>query len=227
MRNETHRIRRNKMTYVICGLDGKFDNFNAIKEKANITEKDMIYVIGGIAGDGLELLSEMSMMSNVYPVVSASDYKALRMLGGFDKMLKSGETPSESYIADMQSWMLEGGKEMLDAFRELDDEMREGTIDYLGDFALFEEASVGNKDFIILPRGLEEMDTDADLYDLEPASFMATPLDMSKEYFGGKITITADAEGDYGKITRIGNNVCLGCGKTVALRLDDMAEFYA
>ncbi len=214
------------MTYVVCGLNGDLNKFNELKEKAGITDRDVIYPLGGLAAKDLGLLTELSMMANAYPIMSVSDYKALRMLGGFDKMLKNGGTPDETYIAEMQSWMFEGGKDVLDAFRELDSDMREGIIDYLSDFALFEEADVKGKEFIILPRGLSDDDTDADLYDLEPSSFVSVALDMNKTYFEGKITVTADATEKYEKITRVGDNICVGAGCACALRLEDMAEFY-
>ena len=214
------------MTYIICGLNGDLQSFNALKEKAKITDRDVIYPLGGLAGGDLELLTELSMMANAYPIMSVSDYKALRMLGGFDKMLKNGGTPDEAYIAEMQSWVLEGGKDVLDAFRELDGDMREGIIDDLSDFALFEEADVKGKEFIILPRGLSDEDIDGELYDLEPSSFVSVALDMNKVYFEGKITVTADASEKYGKITRVGDNICVAAGQPCALRLEDMAEFY-
>ena len=214
------------MTYVICGLNGDLEKFNALKEAAGISDRDIIYPLGGLAGGDLGLLTELSMMSNAYPIMSVSDYKALRMLGGFDKMLKSGGTPDASYIAEMQSWMLEGGKEVLDAFRELDGDMREGIIEYLNDFALFEEANVKGKDFIILPRGLSAEDAESDLYALEPASFVSVTLDMGKTYFEDKTAITADASEKYEKITGVGNNICMAWNRASCLRLEDMAEFY-
>ena len=214
------------MTYIVCGLNGDLEKFNALKEKAGITDRDVIYPLGGLAGGDLGLLTELSMMANAYPIMSVADYKALRMLGGFDKMLKNGGTPDADYISEMQSWMLEGGKEILDAFRELDGDMREGIIDYLSDFALFEEADVKGKEFIILPRGLSDEDASADLYDLEPSSFVSVAFDMNKTYFEDKITVTADALEKYEKITRVGANICVNAGVACALRLEDMAEFY-
>ncbi len=215
------------MNYVIAGLRGSLQKYEELKRSAGITENDTVYVIGGIAEDDLSLLDELSMCANVYPIMAKPDLAALTMLGGFDRMLSDGSSPDPEFIAAMQRWMTEGGQAVLDAFRELDNEMREGVLDYLGDFTCFEEISVGGKTYLLLSSGIADFDRDADLYELEPASFVGTPLNLENEYYPDKTVITADAGIDAAAVVKAGKNICIGCRRAVALRLEDLSEFYA
>ncbi len=215
------------MTYVIAGLHGSLEKYEELKKTAGITENDVVYVIGGIAEDDLSLLDELSMCANVYPVMAKPDLAALTLLGGFDRMLRDGTPPDPEYISAMQVWMAEGGQTVLEAFRELDNEMREGVLDYLGDFTCFEEAEVKGKSYLLLSSGIADFDRNADLYDLEPSSFVGTPLTLENEYYPDKFIVTADAGIDASTVVKAGKNICIGCRSAVALRLDDLSEFYA
>lgn len=214
------------MTYVICGLNGSLEKYNELKETARINKNDIVYVLGGIAADDLSLLTELSMCENVYPVMDKADYTALKMLGGFDKMLKSGETPDAKYISEMKKWVAEGGQSVLDSYRSLDADMKEGVLDYLGDFALFEETEINGKEYLLLSAGITGYSKDVDLYDLEPSNFISKPLDMDKKYFSDKIIITASAKQEYSEITQTANNICLACGRAACLCLENGKKLY-
>lgn len=214
------------MTYVICGLNGSLEKYNKLKEAARIGKNDIVYMLGGIAADDLSLLTELSMCENVYPVMDKSDYTALKMLGGFDKMLKSGETPDAKYITEMKKWVADGGQSVLDSYRTFDADMKEGVLDYLGDFALFEETDVKGKEYLLLSAGITGFSQDTDLYDLEPSNFISKPLDMDKKYFSDKMIVTASAKQEYSEITQVANNICLACGRAACIRLEDGEKFY-
>lgn len=215
------------MTYVIAGLHGSLEKYESLKKSAGIKDTDTVYVIGGIAEGDLSLLDELSMCANVYPVMAKPDLTALKMLGGFDRMLRDGSSPTPEFIAEMQAWMTEGGQSVLEAFRELDADAREGVLDYLGDFTCFEEAELGGKSYLLLSSGIADFDKDADLYELEPSAFIDCPLVLENTYYTNKTIITADAGIDCSAVVRANNNVCIGCRSAVALRLDDLSEFYA
>ena len=214
------------MTYVITGLNGSLEKYKELKKTARIKDTDTVYAVGGIAAADLELLNELSMEANVYSVMDKNDWRALRMLSGFEKMLGSGGTPDLEYITEMRAWVADGGQSALDAFMASDADTKEGILDYLGELAMFEEAEVRGKEYIILGAGLTDHEGE-DLYDLEPESFIAEPLDMDKKYLDGRIIITAKATRSYDKITRVGDNICLDCGCAVCLCLETGKEFYA
>ena len=116
------------MTYVISDLNGNLAKFRALTEKLPLADDDVLYVLGDSADYGeqtVELLTDMSMRANVYPVAGDHDFTALKMLTGFEKMLKSGATPDPEFAADMMAWAADGGKVTLDGYRALDEEISE------------------------------------------------------------------------------------------------------
>lgn len=218
------------MTYVAYGFGGSLEKFNAILRQINFGEKDVMYVLGDLAeGEGaMELICDMSMRMNVYPIFGKKDFLALKLLSGFDKMLREGGAPDAAYIEQMKLWVAGGGQAVLDGFRELDEDMREGVLDYLGELMLYDEVTVRGKTYFMLNGGILDFDPDTDPEDYEPAAFAAAKLDMNKEYYPNKIMITANAEqGVYDKITQRGNNICIGCERAACLCLESGEKFYA
>ena len=215
------------MTYVIAGLCGSLDDMNSIEKNAAIGEKDTVYILGGVIGGELSLLTELSMRPNFYPVSDREVLDALRMLGGFTKLLSGGGTPDPGFVAEMKAWASRGGAATLEAFREMDDDMREGIIDYLGEFSLFEETTVKGNDYLLLSAGVEGYTGSEDLYELDPSAFEGEGFDMNSD-FAGKTVVTARAkQGQYDKVTNFRSNWCLDCGRAACLRLEDGECFYA
>ena len=162
------------MTYVVSNLHGNYQKYKALLSEISFKDTDILYVLGDIVDYGeepMELIGDMSMRYNVYPVVGEHDYRAIRMLQGFDNMLKNGDTPDADYIAEMTTWMAEGGKPTLDGFRALDEEMREGVLDYLSDLALYEEVTVKGQKYLLVHAGIADFDPDTDLEDYMPEDF--------------------------------------------------------
>ena len=218
------------MTYVAYGFEGSLEKFNSILRQIDFRENDIMYILGDLAcGDGAaELICDLSMRMNVYPIFGKKDFLALRLLSGFDKMLREGTTPDAAYIEQMKFWVANGGQPVLDGFRELDEDMREGVLDYLGELMLYDEITVRKKTYFMLNGGIAGFDPETDPEDYEPADFVSEKLDMSKEYYENKIMITANAEqGVYDGITQRGNNICIGCERAACLRLEDGEKFYA
>ena len=218
------------MTYVAYGFEGSLEKFNSIKEQTNFGDKDIMYILGDLAcGEGAaELICELSMMMNVYPIFGKKDFLALKLLSGFDKMLREGMTPDAEYIEQMKFWAANGGQAVLDGFRGLDEDMREGVLDYLGELMLYDEVTIGGKTYFMLNGGISGFNKETDPEEYEPADFAAAKLDMNKEYYSDKMMITANAEqGVYDKITQRKNNICIGCERCACLRLEDGETFYA
>jgi len=228
------------MTYVVANMHGAMEKYTALLEKIGFSDRDVLYVLGDTADygeDAVALLTELSMCENVYSVAGEHDYKALRMLGGFDRMLKDGSAPSPEFAAEMMAWANEGGKPTLDGFRALDDEMREGVIDYLSEFALYEEVEAGGKEYVLTYAGIADFDEDTPLEDYMPEDFITEALDPDRCYFEDATVIaghipTYEIEGaENGKIYRGEYNVLIDCGAAFGeplgcLRLEDGKEFY-
>jgi serine/threonine protein phosphatase 1 len=168
--------------------------------------------------------------------VGEHDYTALKMLSGFEEMLKSGETPDKKFIAKMTAWVQDGGQSTLDAFRSLDAEMKEGIIDYLSDMTLYEEVEVGGKEYLLVHAGIASFKKGIDLEELKPEAFFTEALDLTKRYFDDKTIIvghvpTTEENGGDGRIFFGNGSIAIDCGEarggTIGcLRLEDMKEFY-
>ncbi len=222
------------MTYVISNLHGNYQKYKAMLSEISFRDSDILYVLGDIVDYGeepMELIADMSMRYNVYPVVGEHDYRAIRMLQGFDRMLKTGDTPDPEYIAEMTEWMAEGGKTTLDGFRALDEEMREGVLDYLSDLALYEEVSVKGKNYLLVHAGIADFDPDADIDDYQPEDFITEPANLGTTYYEDKTLIVGHVPTESGKIERGVNVIAIDCGayeggKLACLCLESGEEFY-
>ena len=132
------------MTYVIANPHGSYTQFVRLLEVIDFSKDDVMFVLGDIVDHGsepMDLLCDLSFRENIWAISGEHDRLAYRMLKGFDDMLKNGGTPDADYIAEMTEWMANGGKSTLDTFRTLDNEMREGVLEYLEE--LPEEVSLG------------------------------------------------------------------------------------
>ena len=209
------------MTYVVSDLHGCLEQFKDLLKKIRFTDHDVLYVLGDIVDYGeesIDLLCDLSMRFNVIPIVGEHDYRACRLLGEVDKMLRDGAMPDPEVFAEMTEWMAEGGKTTLDGFRALDEEMREGVLDYLSDLALYEEVTVKGKTYLLVHAGIADFDEDTPLDDYMPEDFISEPIDPERTYFDG-VTIIAGHVPTYtldgaqkGKIYRTDSCIIMDCG---------------
>ena len=112
------------MIYAVSNLHGNYTKFKELLKVISFKDSDIMYVLGDIVdyGDeGMELVGDLSVRYNVYPIVGEHDFTAVKMLSGFEKMLKSGESPDKKFISQMTEWIADGGQVTLDAFRTLDE----------------------------------------------------------------------------------------------------------
>jgi serine/threonine protein phosphatase 1 len=221
------------MTFVTAGICGDHARYEALLKKIKLKDEDVLYVIGDVSDfgeQGMEVLTDMSMRANVYPVAGKNDFLALRMLTGFDKMLKEGSSPTPEFAAEMMAWAAEGGKPTLDGFRALDDEMREGVLDYLSEFALFEEVEVGKKNYVLAYAGIADFDPDTELDDYQPEDFFE-PIKGDIRLFEDKTLVVGCIPTASGRVERADGLIRLDCGvkdggKLACICLDTDEEIY-
>lgn len=228
------------MTYVISDLHGCFDQFQRLLRQIRFTDNDTMYVLGDIVDYGeesMELLCDLSMRFNVIPIVGDHDYRALRLLTELDKMLRDGTTPDPEILGEMTEWIRDGGQKTMEGFKALDDDMKEGILEYLSDLSLYEEIEVKGKKYLLLHAGIADFDPDTPLDDYMPEDFIGEPIDPDRSYFDG-VTIIAGhvptytmAIAEKGKIYRTDHCILMDCGAAFGeplgcLRLDDGQEFY-
>ena len=202
------------MTYVVANLHGALDKYTALLEKIRFKDRDVLYVLGDTADygeDAAALITELSMCENVYSIAGEHDYRALRMLAGFDRMLKEGSSPSPEFAAEMMAWAQDGGQATLEGFRGLDADMREGLLDYLSEATLFEEVEAAGKSYVLCHGGIEGFEADRELDEYEPEAFFAeTPAGGA--FFADRTLVVGHTPTKSGKIERDGGVIRIDCG---------------
>ena len=223
------------MTYVVADLHGNQTKFRQLLQEISFRETDVLYVIGDIVDYGdesMELIVDLSVRYNVYPILGDHDLRAARMLSGFEKMLKTGtDKPDSSYVTEMMAWMQDGGQKTLEGYRSLDAEMREGVLEYLEDMALYEEVTLKGRHYLLVHAGIAGFGPGVSLEDLGPEAFVTEPLDMTRAYLPDTTVIVGHVPTADGKIAYGNGSICIDCGTAESgrigcLRLDDGCEFY-
>ena len=208
------------MTYVVSDLHGCFDKFKKLLNKIGFTDDDVMYVVGDIVDYGeepIELLCDLSMRYNVIPIVGDADLRAFEMLRELDKML-SGATPDPEILGRMAEWIQDGGAKTMEGFKALDDDMREGVLEYLEDMSLYEELEIKGKKYLLVHAGIADYDEDTELDDYMPEDFVRESVDPEYPLVDGVTLIvghkpTYEIEGaQKGKIYHGEGAIFLDCG---------------
>ena len=198
------------MTYVMSDIHGAYEQFLSLLSQINLGEDDILYIAGDLVDygeKGMELVGDLSVRLNVYPVAGDHDYTAARMLHGFDKLLRAAEAgenadPDPDYIAEMSAWVRDGGQPTLDGFRTLNSDEREGVLDYLGDLPLFEEFTVNGTDYLMVHAGIAGYRKGTDPDDYSPEDFFSEVPDAEYPLVEGKTLLVGHVRTKSGKIER-------------------------
>ena len=225
------------MTYVVSNIHGNYEKFKQLLSDIRFKDSDVMYILGDMVDygeDPIGLICDVSMRYNVLPILGEADYNALELLTALDKMLL-GSAPDGDALTKMAEWMANGGATTIEGFKALDADMREGVIDYLSDMALYEEVSVGGKDYLLVHAGISDFDPDASLDDYMPEDFISSPLSPDERYFDGVTVIVGHIPtSELGGSNRIfygESSIHIDCGAAFdgalgCLRLEDGKEFY-
>ena len=228
------------MIYVVSDLHGSFDKFKRLLKEIRFNDNDVMYVLGDIVDYGeepIELLCDLSMRYNVIPIVGDHDLRALRLLGELDKMLRGESTPDPEVIAEMTGWIQDGGQKTMEGFKALDDDMKEGVIEYLEDMSLYEEVEAGGRKYLLVHAGIADFDGGTPLEDYMPEDFISQPADVERQLIDGVTMIvghvpTYEIQGaQKGKIYHGEGAVAIDCGAAfgeplACLCLDNGKEYY-
>lgn len=227
------------MTYVVSDLHGCFAKFKKLLKEIHFTDDDVMYVVGDIVDYGeesMDLLCDLSMRFNVIPILGDHDYRAVRMLTELDKILRGAE-PDAEVLGEMTEWIRDGGQKTMEDFKTLDDDMKEGILEYLADMSLYEELSVGGKQYLLVHAGIADFDADTPLDDYMPEDFIGQALDPDNPYFenvtvlAGHVPTYTIAGAEKGKIYHGNGCILLDCGAAYdeplgCLCLENGREFY-
>ena len=231
------------MTYVISDIHGRYDLYKKMLATIAFSPKDELFVLGDIIDrgeHGLEILQDMSMRPNVFPIMGNHEFMAeyvLHMLNTEITDQNYADRISEEGLQIMSGWIMSGGEVTLKAFRDLSPEDRENILEYIQEFAPYDELEVGGKSFVLVHGGLPNFEVDKPLEDYDQIDILMTVTDYTRTYYPDKYLITGHIptctiDPAYsGKIYRKHNHIAIDCGAghgygLGCIRLDDLAEFY-
>ncbi len=222
------------MTFVCANLHGELGHFKAMLEAIRFSDRDLLYVLGDsvdFGEDAMALLVDMSMRPNVYALAGERDFRALRLLTGFETMLREGTSPDADFSAEMNAWVADGGMPTLTGYRALDAEMREGVLDYLADCMLCDTVQARGKTFVLAHAGLGNYAPDKAPEDYLPEEVF-TPALPDADFFARNVLVVGHAPTESGRIEHRDGVIYLDCGagrggRLGCLCLETGEEFYA
>ena len=237
------------MTYVISDIHGCYDKYEKMLEKIGFSDDDTLYVLGDVLDFGpqpLAVLHDMSLRANVIPILGNHEYAAHEIISQFSmveltedgiKAKPDSDINLETYILEVQDWVDIGGGPTIKEFRQLSDEEREGYLDYLEEFSLYEKVKVNGKVFLLTHSGLPKGATIKNLDTFDAYEFTAATVYYDRQQFQDIILVTGHypilnmEEEKRSKIYRKDNHIALDTnavfGKNLScICLDTDEEFY-
>jgi serine/threonine protein phosphatase 1 len=231
-------------TYVISDVHGDYEAYLRILEKINFSDSDVLYVNGDVIDRGfgsIKILQHMMMQPNIYPILVNHEYAAgtcLRFLMN-EITEESVKNIDENMIKSIFEWQNIGGQRTIDEFHKLSMEEKMDIVEYLEEFALYEDVSVKGKKFVIVHAGLMNFIPERPLDDYEIYELIFKAPNYEEVYFEDRYLVTGHLPTKAihinprpNKIFVNNNHICIDCGSgydgTVGcICLDTFEEFYA
>lgn len=218
------------MIYVIGDIHGCKEKYDEMLGKLNPGELDAVFVLGDVidvGDDGIEILTDMMYRANIYPILGEREYYAKKYLpliaekGSSEKALESLDGDDK---AELSGWLSMKSEKTIEAFLNLGDEEKEGILEFLEEFAPFEEIECKGKKFILTHAGISNFE-DRDLYEHEEEDFVFAETDYDKIYFPNAYLVTghtptvAIGKEYAGKVYAKKRHLALDCGAAFGGRL--------
>ncbi len=181
-------------------------------------------------------------MPNAICMVGNHEFMALECLEFLMKEItdKSIEELDETMLDNLVTWQYNGSKSTIDEFRKLDTEGKMGVIDFIKELLIYEEVSVGDKDYLLVHAGLGNYSPQKDIEDYSLHELIWTRADYDVQYFEDTYVITGHTptqmikdNPDPGFILRRNNHIAIDCGasypggRLAAICLDTGEEYYS
>ena len=230
------------MTYVMSDLHGQYEKYIKMLELINLRDSDDLFILGDVVDRGPEpvkILQDMSMRNNVFPIMGNHDYTALHVLSKLSEEVTDDSIHSvltEDFMEILGMWQSDGGSTTMRAFRKLDPEDRAFMLDYVADFAPYEEITVNGNRFVLVHGGIDSFSPEKSMEEYCMEELITARTDYSKMYFPDRYLVTGHTptmliDPAYeGRIYRKNNHIAIDCGAGFGgalgcIRLDDFEEF--
>ena len=231
------------MTYVMSDIHGQYQKYLQMLDMIRFTDDDDLYILGDVVDRGpqsAELLRDMSMRMNVFPILGNHDMTAALLLKKLcveitEDNYASQITPEIMKILDM--WQMDGGQATLDGFKKLSVDEREALIAYLEEFSPYETLTVNGRNFILVHGGIPYDKRHLPMDRQDVREIITERPDYTKQYYSNIFLVTGhtptlNIDPSYeGRIWRKNNHIAIDCGagfdmQLGCIRLEDFEEFY-
>ncbi len=231
------------MTYVMSDLHGQYQKYLQMLAMIHFSDDDDLYVLGDVVDRGpqpVELLQDMSMRMNVFPILGNHDMTAALLLKKLCVEITKDNYSSQlnpEIMKILAMWQMDGGQATLDGFKKFSINEREALIEYLEEFTPYETVEVAGNRFILVHGGIPYEKRNLPLSKQYVHELVIERPDYSKRYYNNAFLVTGHTptinigEEYRGQIYRSNGHIAIDCGAGYGmplgcLRLDDFKEFY-
>jgi serine/threonine protein phosphatase 1 len=232
-------------TYVVSDIHGEYDKFLALLDKIKLKPTDTLYVLGDVLDRGphpIQTLIKLMTMPNAICIVGNHELMALECLEFLQQEITDAsiEKLDREMLENLNTWQYNGAQTTIEEFRKLDRDMRQEVLDYIKEFLVYEELTVGERDYILVHAGLGNFSPEKDLEDYSLYELVWKRADYEVTYFeetyvvtGHTPTQTIEQNPRPGFIFRKNNHIAIDCGahypggRLAAICLDTGEEFYS
>ena len=232
-------------TYVISDIHGEYYRFIELLDKIKLKETDILYILGDVLDRGphpIKTLLKLMEMPNAICIVGNHELMALECLELLRKEITdtSIEELDEKMLENIVTWQYNGSKTTIDEFRKLDKDMQQDVIDYIKEFLIYEELTVGGNSYLLIHAGLGNFSPEKDIEEYSLHELVWKRADYEEKYFDDVYVVTGHTPTQKikgnpkpGFIYRKNNHIAIDCGacfhggRLAAICLDTGEEFYS
>lgn len=177
------------MRYIISDIHGCYEEYKALLEKINFSDKDELYVLGDAMDRGpepIKVIQDLMSRPNVTYIIGNHDYIMLRLMKRL--MVEITEENWESHLTeedliDYSFWMNDGGDVTVRQFRILSEWDRMDILDYLEEASVYEVLEHEDNRYVLVHAGIFDFEEGKDLGKYFFTSFIFHRADYSRRYF--------------------------------------------
>ena len=231
------------MTYAMSDLHGQYEKYLQMLDMIHFSDDDDLYIIGDVVDRGsqsVELLQDMSMRMNVFPILGNHDMTAALLLNKLCVEITEDNYSSQlnpEILKILAMWQMDGGQATLDGFKNLSVDERKALIEYLEEFTPYETVEIAGSKFILVHGGIPYEKRKLPLSKQSVHELVIERPDYSKRYYNNTYLVTGHTptinigEEYKGRIYKANGHIAIDCGASFdmplgCIRLDDFKEFY-
>lgn len=231
------------MTYVMSDLHGQYQKYLKMLDLISFSVDDDLYILGDVVDRGsqpVELLRDMSMRMNVFPILGNYDVTAALLLKKLCVEITEDNYANQlnpEIIRILAAWQMDGGQSTLSGFKKLSADERDILIEYLEEFSPYEMLEVAGNKFILVHGGIPYEKRSIPMSMQSVQELTTERPDYSKQYYNNVYMVTGHTptvnigEEYRGRIYKANGHIAVDCGAGYGMplgciRLDDFKEYY-